>query len=402
MKPKYMIHSVSNEQVGNYGWGIVLCLLLLFVVSMATLYVACLHDLRPISVSKTLLMQGVWYVLGASVAAIVMRLSETQLTRWAPLGYFCGLALLVLVLFFYSRAYFVQTGAKSWFAFGPVTFQPAEVMKPVFILMMARLLVKDHHNGPHLSSADDWHLLGVMVLYTLPVIVMLKLINDFGTTMVFMAMFVGFLIISQCRPKFLWRLGLIGGTIGALLLWAATSNRGQQLLSYVGFQPYQFARINAWLNPSGDQANQSYQLWQSIKAIGSGGVWGSGVHHLVYVPVRESDMIFSVVGEVTGFIGGLGLLMIFMYLFYLIIRSALVSKRLFYVYVATGVVSMLLFHTFENIGMTIGLLPLTGIPLPFISQGGSALIGNFIGIGLVLSTQYPDVRSIFATPGKFR
>jgi rod shape determining protein RodA len=165
---------------------------------------------------------------------------------------------------------------------------------------------------------------------------------------------------------------------------------------------YQFDRINTWLNPSNGVSDQSYQLWQSMRAVGVGGLTGNGVtHNAVYVPVRESDMIFSVVGETTGFIGCSVLLIVYMYLFYLIFRSAFASRRRFYVYVSTGVAVMLAFHMFENIGMTIGLLPLTGIPLPFVSQGGSAIIGDFMGVGLVLATQYPNVRSIFSVPRIF-
>ncbi|WP_404899972.1 FtsW/RodA/SpoVE family cell cycle protein [Levilactobacillus brevis] len=259
-----------------------------------------------------------------------------------------------LSVVFYSRAYFIQTGAKSWFAIGPLTFQPAEVMKPFYILMMSRLLVEDYHRGLHKRAQDDW------------------------------------------------RLFLSAGTVGAGLVWAATSSGGQQLLTHLGFKAYQFARINSWINPSGDTSGQSYQLWQSMTAIGSGSIWGIGFHHQsVYVPVRESDMIFSVIGETTGFVGSVVVLGIFMYLIYLVVQAALTSHQLLYVYVSIGVAVMLTFHMFENIGMTVGLLPLTGIPLPFMSQGGSALLGNFMGIGLVLSAQYRSFRSIFSLPNKF-
>ena len=138
-----------------------------------------------------------------------------------------------------------------------------------------------------------------------------------------------------------------------------------------------------------DTSNGAYQLWQSMKAIGSGGVTGTGfnVSH-VNVPVRESDMIFSVIGENFGFVGGVLLLILYFLLIYQIIQVVFDSSNQFYAYIATGVVMMLLFHIFENIGMNIGLVPLTGIPLPFISQGGSALIGNMIGVGLIMSMRY--------------
>lgn len=138
----------------------------------------------------------------------------------------------------------------------------------------------------------------------------------------------------------------------------------------IGFKQYQFARIDTWLNPSTDTSNNAYQVWQSMKAIGSGQITGRGfnVSH-VTVPVRESDMIFSVIGENFGFIGCAVVILLYFLLIYQMIRVTFDTKNEFYAYISTGVIMMILFHVFENIGMSIGLLPMTGIPLPFISQG---------------------------------
>jgi rod shape determining protein RodA len=126
-----------------------------------------------------------------------------------------------------------------------------------------------------------------------------------------------------------------------------------------------------------------------MKAIGSGQLFGKGFNvSNVNVPVRESDMIFSVIGENFGFIGSIVLIGLYFLLIYKILQVIFDTKNEFYAYVATGVIMMILFHVFENIGMNIGLLPLTGIPLPFVSAGGSALIGNMIGIGLIMSMRY--------------
>lgn len=122
----------------------------------------------------------------------------------------------------------------------------------------------------------------------------------------------------------------------------------------------------------------------------------------VYVPVRESDMIFSVIGENFGFIGGALLILLYLLLIYQMIRVTFDTKNEFYAYIATGVVMMILFHVFENIGMSIGLLPLTGIPLPFISAGGSSLIGNLIGVGMIMSMRYHDHSYMFSNKDQFR
>lgn len=181
-----------------------------------------------------------------------------------------------------------------------------------------------------------------------------------------------------------------------------TSTAGRVILEKVGFQSYQFSRVDTWLHPDQDTSNQGYQLWQSIKAVGSGGVTGTGFNNSkVYVPVRESDMIFSVIGENFGFVGGILLILLYLLLIYLMIRVTFDTKNEFYAYISTGVIMMILFHVFENIGMNIGLLPLTGIPLPFISAGGSSLVGNLIGIGMIMSMRYHHRSYMFSNNQNF-
>lgn len=126
-----------------------------------------------------------------------------------------------------------------------------------------------------------------------------------------------------------------------------------------------------------------------MQAIGSGQIFGNGFGKIsVYVPVRGSDMIYSVIGETFGFVGSVAVILIYLYLIIQMVKITFDTRNAFYSYISTGVIMMILFHVFENIGMNIGLLPLTGIPLPFVSAGGSALIGNMIGIGLIMSMRY--------------
>lgn len=162
----------------------------------------------------------------------------------------------------------------------------------------------------------------------------------------------------------------------------------QQFLEKLGFKLYQFNRIFDWLNPTSGSSSAD-QVLNSIRAIGSGQLFGKGFGvSQVYVPVRESDMIFSVIGENFGFIGACILIFIYFILIYQMLSTTFETKNEFYAYISTGVIMMILFHVFENIGMSIGLLPMTGVPLPFISQGGSNLLSNMIGIGLVMSMKF--------------
>ena len=161
------------------------------------------------------------------------------------------------------------------------------------------------------------------------------------------------------------------------------------LQNVLGFHEYQFRRIDTWLNPTLDTSSSSYQITQTFKAIGSGGLFGKGFGvSEVYVPVRESDMIMSTIAENFGFVGASAVIFTYFLLVYNMIKVVYDTRNEFYAYIATGVITMIVFHVFENIGMNIGLLPLTGIPLPFISQGGSALIGNMMGVGLLMSMRF--------------
>ncbi|MFC6260401.1 FtsW/RodA/SpoVE family cell cycle protein [Levilactobacillus fujinensis] len=392
-----------SEPDSRIDWGIIFCVLMLALIGLASIYVAATHDSSATSITSAVVSQIMWYVIGTVAIVIIMQFDSEQLWKVAPVLYWLGIFLLVSVLVLYSRPYYQNTGAKSWFAIGSLTFQPSEVMKPAFILMLARVVTEHNNANPLHLVRTDWALIGKLILWTVPIAVLLKLQNDFGTMLVFFAIVGGVILVSGITWKIIapafGTVAVVGG--GALTL--VTTDWGRKILERVGFQAYQFSRVDNWLHPSSDTSNSGYQLWQSMKAVGSGGIFGTGfnVSH-VYVPVRESDMIFSVVGENFGFIGGCILIFLYFLLIYQMIRVTFDTKNVFYAYISTGVIMMILFHVFENIGMSIGLLPLTGIPLPFVSQGGSALIGNLIGIGLIMSMRYHYKSYMFSRNESFK
>ncbi|WP_125581326.1 FtsW/RodA/SpoVE family cell cycle protein [Levilactobacillus cerevisiae] len=392
-----------GEAESRIDWGIIFCVLMLALIGLASIYVAANHDSSATSITSAVISQIAWYVIGTIAIIIIMQFDSEQLWKVAPLLYGLGIFLLLAVLVFYSRAYYINTGARSWFAIGSLTFQPSEVMKPAFILMLARVVTEHNNANPIHTMRTDWALIGKLILWTAPIPILLKLQNDFGTMLVFFAIVGGVILVSGITWKIIapafGAIAVVGGTALALV----TTDAGRKILEKFGFQAYQFSRVDTWLHPSQDTSNNGYQLWQSMKAIGSGGITGTGfnVSH-VYVPVRESDMIFSVIGENFGFIGGCILIFLYFLLIYQMIRVTFDTKNVFYAYISTGVIMMILFHVFENIGMSIGLLPLTGIPLPFVSQGGSALIGNLIGIGLIMSMRYHYKSYMFSRNESFK
>ncbi|GAK47945.1 cell division protein [Secundilactobacillus oryzae JCM 18671] len=393
----------DGEIESRIDYGIIFCVLMLAIIGLASIYVAASHDTSGTSITKQIISQLVWYIIGSIAIAVIMQFDSEQLWKIAPIAYWGGLLLLALVLIFYSRGYYLQTGARSWFAIGPLTFQPSEVMKPAFILMLARQVSEHNRDYPVHNARSGWILIGKLIMWLAPVAILLKLQNDFGTMLVFFAITGGVALVAGITWKILVpafsAIAIVGGTALALVV----SDAGRKILEHVGFQSYQFDRVDTWLHPAAEVSNEGYQLWQSMKAIGSGGIFGTGFNTShVYVPVRESDMVFSVVGENFGFIGGCILIFLYFLLIYQMIRVTFDTKNVFYAYISTGVIMMILFHVFENIGMSIGLLPLTGIPLPFVSQGGSALIGNLIGIGLIMSMRYHYRSYMFSRNEKFK
>lgn len=374
---------------GEVDWSIIFVVLMLALIGLGSIYVAVTHDSSGANPIRIITMQGIWYILGICAVIFIMQFDSERLWRISPYIFAVGVFLMVAVLIFYSRSYAMTTGGKSWFALGPLTFQPSEVMKPAFVLMLARVIAMHNIEYSEHTLKNDLLLLRRIITWSLPIVILVLLQHDFGTMLVFLAIIFGMTLVSGISWRILGSVIGVAGVLGGAAITLVASDAGRQILGKFGFQAYQFARIDAWLKPQGDTSNSAYQLWHSMTAIGSGGLTGTGfnVSH-VNVPVRESDMIFSVIGENAGFVGSLIVLLLYFLLIYRIFQVVMETSNQFYAYIGAGIIMMLVFHIFENIGMSIGLVPLTGIPLPFISQGGSALVGNMIGIGLIMSMSF--------------
>lgn len=375
-----------DSDVSKIDYGIILSVMLLALISLITIYSTTYMMSTTPSLRPTI-MQVLWYIIGAVAVIVLMQFDSEQLWKLAPIAYGLGVLLLILILIFYDRRSYALQGAKSWFVFGPISFQPSEVVKISLIMMLGRVITKHNMETSQRTLNTDWKLLLQIGLWSLPLLVLIMAQNDLGTVLVYLAIIIGMTLMSGVSWKILLPVFGVIGLIGGVLIYLVIYNR--DILLKVGFMPYQFSRIDSWLNPFEDSRGDAFQLAQSMKAIGSGRLFGKGLGMSeVYVPVRESDMIFSTIGENFGFIGGCILIFVYFLLIYQMVRICFDTKNEFYAYMSTGVIMMILFHVLENVGMTIGLLPITGIPLPFISQGGSALLGNMMAIGLVMSMRY--------------
>ena len=390
----------ENNWYDRIAWGVIIPVVLLSFVSFYSIYNASSNDSTYGTPVKTVVMQIIWYVICWTMVAFIMHFDAEQIFNLAPYLYGVGLVLLVLVLFLYDRSTAALSGAKSWFVVGPISFQPSEVMKPAYILQLARVVRKHNQRYAH-TLKNDWLLIGKVIAWFLPVGILLMLQPDFGTCLVFVAITAGILMVSGISWAIIVPVFVLMAVVGVTAILLVFTKEGQTILSHY-FKTYQLERIKSWSDPSGATSNSAYQLWQSMKAIGSGQVFGNGWNNIkVYVPVRNSDMIFSVIGETFGFVGGVSLIGIYLVLIIQMVKITFDTKNAFYSYVSTGIIMMILFHVFENIGMSIDLLPLTGVPLPFVSQGGSALLGNMIGVGLILSMKWHNKDYMFSTAGDF-
>ena len=339
------------------------------------------------------------YVIFAIIVAFVMYFDPDQYKRLAWPLYGLGILMLIaLVVIPTSTGLTVErNGAKSWFQTPIGNIQPAEFMKTFFILAAAYLISKHHERYPNKTVKTDFILLvkiGVTLIVPLGFIMLQP---DLGSSLVFIAITAALIIVAGVTWKII--LPVFGGTaiIGASLLWMALYMQ-DFLEKTFGFQPYQFARIYSWLDPYSYATSDGYHLITSLNAIGSGEIFGKGfMDREVYVAENHTDFIFAVIGEEWGFVGASAVICLYFLLIYHLTKMTLLLKDPFCTYVCAGIIAMITFHVFENIGMTIQLLPITGIPLPFISYGGSSLMGNALAIGLVFSMRFHHRTFMFSS-----
>jgi len=385
--------SNNNTSHPKIDVNLVLILLLLFLVSCISIYSAQTTGQYK---ENFLLKQIVWYGVGAGIIAAVITLDSDQLKKISWYVYGFGLFLLGFLIIAPNSIAPVINGAKAWYRVpGMGSLQPAELVK-VFIILVLAKVIDDHHqkNLNKTLKTDTWLLVKIVFFTLIPLLLVMQQ-PDLGTGLVFIAIMLGMIFVSGVTWKLLapiFGTGItIVGTIFYFVLW-----HPEILEKYLGVKPYQFGRIYSWLDPYNYESSAGFQLTRSLLAIGSGETSGKGYGtREVYLPESHTDFIFSIIGEEFGFIGASILVTLFFLLIYHITKVGLGTKNNFYTYICVGVISMITFHVFQNIGMTIGLLPITGIPLPFISYGGSSLLGNMLAISLIFSIHYHNRKYMF-------
>jgi len=290
----------------------------------------------------------------------------------------------------------IRNGAKSWFQIpGAGLIQPSEFMKILLILALSKIAMLHNQRTEVRTLTTDFYLfLKLGALTVIPLVFIVRQ-PDLGTSLVIIAIFLGISLVSGVSWKILTPIIALGTAFISIIIYSALYMR--EVLE-IFLDDYQIKRIYSWLQPELYSGKDSYQLEQSLSAIGSGMITGKGYsERSVYVPELHTDFIFSVIGEEWGFLGASIVIGLYFILIYHLTKVALSAIDPYISYICAGVITMITFHVFQNIGMTIQVLPITGIPLPFISYGGSSLLGNMIAMGIIFSIQFHHKTYMFSS-----
>lgn len=396
---------------------------ILLVLGLLTLYSAGQTDF-PTAVADIWKRQLVWVGIGSIAAGLAFRLSPRVLEWATPFAYAVAVFLLVLTLFFGTGAG-TAAGTNSWLAIGGVRIgQPAEAAKLATILMLARYL--GARREPPQSLVE---LMPPLIIVSIP-FVLVGIQPDLGSAMVFLGiLFAGLfwvgvkarLLLLLASPLISLLLAFSTVSWGAwivvltvLLLWSRPyvfegltvwlTNVAMGVVALELWQrlaPYQQNRVLSFLNPELDPRATGWNIIQSRVAIGSGGILGKGFtegtqKRLAFLPEQHTDFVFSVVGEEFGFLGVLVVLSLFVVLLMVLLRIARRATDAYSSALVIGVGGMLITHVIVNVGMTVGLMPIVGIPLPFFSYGGSFMLTCLIAIGLSLRVAWESRLSGYA------
>ncbi|AEP88766.1 cell shape-determining peptidoglycan glycosyltransferase RodA [Bacillus spizizenii] len=353
-----------------------------FIISVVSIYAAGQFGQYG---NTDWIQQIVFYLLGAIAITVLLYFDLEQLEKLSLYIFIIGILSLIILKISPESIAPVIKGAKSWFRIGRITIQPSEFMKVGLIMMLASVIGKANPKGVR-TLRDDIHLLlkiaGVAVIP-----VGLILMQDAGTAGICMFIVLVMIFMSGINWKLITIIAGSGILFISLILLVIINF--PDVAKSVGIQDYQIKRVTSWVSASNEtqeDSNDSWQVDQAIMAIGSGGIIGNGISNLkVYVPESTTDFIFSIIGESFGFLGCAIVVIMFFFLIYRLV--VLIDKihpyNRFASFFCVGFTALIVIHTFQNIGMNIGIMPVTGIPLLFVSYGGSSTLSTLIGFGIV-------------------
>ncbi|QAV98143.1 cell shape-determining peptidoglycan glycosyltransferase RodA [Bacillus subtilis] len=384
----------KKQQSPFYQGDLIFIFGVFFIISVVSIYAAGQFGQYG---NTDWIQQIVFYLLGAVAITVLLYFDLEQLEKLSLYIFIIGILSLIILKISPESIAPVIKGAKSWFRIGRITIQPSEFMKVGLIMMLASVIGKANPKGVRTLRDDILLLLKIAGVAVIPV--GLILMQDAGTAGICMFIVLVMVFMSGIN----WKLIAIIAGSGILLisLILLVMINFPDVAKSVGIQDYQIKRVTSWVSASNEtqeDSNDSWQVDQAIMAIGSGGILGNGISNLkVYVPESTTDFIFSIIGESFGFIGCAIVVIMFFFLIYRLV--VLIDKihpfNRFASFFCVGYTALIVIHTFQNIGMNIGIMPVTGIPLLFVSYGGSSTLSTLIGFGIVYnaSVQLTKYRS---------
>ncbi|QKS72114.1 rod shape-determining protein RodA [Paenalkalicoccus suaedae] len=358
----------------------------LMCISLVAIYSAASTEQYAVPASHFVQRQIIWFVIGTVLMVFAMIIDYEFFKNFSIPLYIGSMVLLLAVSF--TPLGIERNGAQRWLGVEDlIAFQPSEFVKVFLVIILAHLLYTIMKKPREKSFKSDVVVVGKILAVGLPPFALILQQPDLGTALVILAMIAIMILMAGVTFRMLGLLVSLGAGFIAVLVWM--HNNMFEVFNRI-IRDHQLSRIYAWLDPNANIGGEGYQLYHAIQGIGAGRLYGSGLGEGVKtasgtIPEIHTDFIFTVIGEEFGFIGATVLLIVYFLLLYRMIIIAFTCNNSFGTFIVAGVVGLIVFQVFQNIGMTIGLVPITGLALPFVSYGGSALVTNMLAIGLVLN-----------------
>lgn len=350
----------------DFDWVLLAFVLLISAVGVVEIYSATLHT----KFVGAHIRQVYWILAGLMLMLIISRISYQSLLEAVPWMYVISIVSLVSVLLFGQK----YLGARRWIRIGGAThFQPSEWVKLILILAMAKYFAENRQR--EMSFFD---LVKAASVVGVPMLLVLAQ-PDMGTALTYLPIAVMALFLGGMKGKHGLAIVLSLAMV-AIPAWK------------FGLKQYQKDRLTVFMNPDSDPQHKGYQVNQSLIAVGSGGIWGKGTTQGtqtqgLFLPVPHTDFIFAAFSEEHGFVGALGILLLYFMVLMRLIQNAQTAPDRAGAFVVMGVVAVLVFHILVNVGMVVGFMPVTGIPLPLMSYGGSSVLFTFLALGIVMNVR---------------
>lgn len=373
-----------NKKQSYYMQTDLIFLFTLFVcVSLLSIYNA--QQLEQYEGTNFVLRQIAWFAVGVGIVAAIQFLDLEQLQKASI--YIYGISIFVLIVLLISPDSIAReiNGAKSWFTLPGLSLQPAEFTKVTTILFLSAVISKHKTKYEVSSIKSDTFLLAKILLFTGIPVGLIMLQPDFGTAMVYLFISGMLIILSGINWRIILSLIVIISSAGAAIIGFIIKFPvlAQEL---IGIKQYQVNRILTWFDPTQQSSDATFHFDRAYMALGSGQLFGKGMGSLeVNYPEAHTDFIFSVIGESFGFIGSAIVIFLYFMLLYKLVTLGLsiYKQSPFGTFFCYGFLSLLLVHVFQNIGMTLGIMPITGIPLLLVSYGGSSVMSTMLGLGVI-------------------